>query len=57
MSGEHVADFTFSGASAGRAVWDGRNENGRRVASGVYYARVKSDTDNATALLRLAIER
>ncbi|MDX6768702.1 MAG: LamG-like jellyroll fold domain-containing protein [Elusimicrobiota bacterium] len=57
LSGEKVADFAFSGASAGSVVWDGRNENGRRVASGVYYARITSDTDNARALLKLAIER
>lgn len=57
LSGEEVADFRFSGASAGRVVWDGKNTAGRRVASGIYYARVKSDADNSTALLRIAIER
>jgi hypothetical protein len=56
-AGEEVAEFRFTGALAGRVVWDGRNNSGRRVASGVYYARVKSDSDNATALLRIAIER
>lgn len=56
-SGERVADFAFAGAAAGRAVWDGRNGSGRRVASGVYYARVRSAVDNTTVLLRLAIER
>lgn len=57
LSGEHVADLDFNGASAGRLVWDGRNGSGRRVASGIYYARVTSSTDGATALLKLAIER
>lgn len=57
LSGESVVDFDFAGAAAGRAVWDGRNGAGRRVASGVYYARVKSLADGATVLLKLAIER
>lgn len=56
-SGEKVGGFSFYGANAGRAVWDGRNEGGRRVASGVYYARVRSALDDATVLIKLAIER
>lgn len=56
-SGEAVADLSFSGSSAGRQVWNGTNGSGRRVASGVYYARVRSAIDDATALLKLAIER
>lgn len=57
IAGEQVAEFRFSGASAGRITWDGRNDSGRRVASGIYYARVKSAVDDSTALLRIAIER
>jgi flagellar hook assembly protein FlgD len=29
-----------------QAVWDGRNTNGNRVASGVYYCRLKTDSGN-----------
>lgn len=57
IAGEQVAEFRFSGASAGRVTWDGRNGSGRRVASGIYYARVKADADESTALLRIAIQR
>lgn len=56
ITGEKVADIPFSGAAAGVVVWDGRNDGGRRTASGVYFARVTSD-DGARTLLRFAIER
>jgi hypothetical protein len=29
-----------------QAVWDGRNTNGNRVATGVYYCRLKTDSGN-----------
>lgn len=57
LAGENVADLRFSGSNGGFVVWDGRNNAGRRAASGVYYARVRSDPDDSTALLRFAIER
>lgn len=55
-AGERVREFGFSGAAAGSAVWDGRNENGRPVASGVYFARVTA-ADGSVRVVKLAIER
>lgn len=57
LAGQRVRDFAFDGSGAGFAVWDGRNDDGRRAASGVYFARVKNAADNATVLLKFAVER
>ena len=57
LSGRIVRDFSFSGAAAGAAVWNGLNDDGRRAASGVYFARIQSGSDDSTALIKFAIER
>ena len=57
LAGRRVRDFTFNGVSAGNAVWDGLNDDGRRAASGVYFARVSSGVDGSTVLVKFAIER
>jgi hypothetical protein len=57
LAGRSVRTFTFSGASAGTAVWNGLNDDGRRAASGVYFARIQSDAEGATSLVKFAIER
>lgn len=57
LAGRRVRDFTFSGANAGAAAWDGLNDDGRRSASGVYFAKITSDADRSVALLKFAIER
>ena len=56
LSGERVVDVPFSGPDAGTAIWDGRNQGGLPVASGVYFAYVKSDT-GATVVKKFAIQR
>ncbi|MFI5347534.1 MAG: LamG-like jellyroll fold domain-containing protein [Elusimicrobiota bacterium] len=57
LSGQKVRDFSYSGAGAGSAVWDGTNDNGLRAASGVYMARITSDADGSVSVLKFAIER
>ena len=57
LSGLRVRDFSFSGGSAGDAVWDGTNDGGHRAASGVYFARITSDADGTTTIVKFAIER
>ncbi|MDD5657022.1 MAG: hypothetical protein PHF00_07190, partial [Elusimicrobia bacterium] len=57
LSGEKVAELAFSGPDAGTKRWDGRNDAGAPVASGVYFARIKSDLDGSTRILKLAIEK
>lgn len=57
LSGQRVRELTFSGASAGSVVWDGLNDAGRRTASGVYFARIQSDADGSTNILKFAVER
>jgi hypothetical protein len=56
LSGRRVRDIPFSSASAGAALWDGLNDDGRRAASGVYFARVTADGGGA-AVIKFAIER
>ncbi|MDE2141097.1 MAG: fibronectin type III domain-containing protein [Elusimicrobia bacterium] len=57
LTGHKVREFAFSGAGAGTAVWDGRSDDGLRAASGVYFARISSDTDGSVVILKFAIER
>ncbi len=57
LAGERVREFTFEGASAGAVTWNGLNDSGVRVASGVYFARITSSTDGAASLVKFAIER
>lgn len=57
LAGERVREFTFEGASAGAVTWNGFNDSGVRVASGVYFARITSATDGAASLVKFAIER
>ncbi|MFI5361839.1 MAG: LamG-like jellyroll fold domain-containing protein [Elusimicrobiota bacterium] len=57
LGGRRVRDFDFNGLSAGGAVWDGTNDDGRRAASGVYFARIVSGVDGTTTLVKFAIER
>jgi flagellar hook assembly protein FlgD len=40
------------GAGSQEVAWDGRGNNGARVAAGVYWARL--DADGETAVRRLA---
>lgn len=56
VAGGRVREFSFDGSNAGAAVWDGATDHGRRAASGVYFARVKSSA-GGTVLLKFAIER
>ncbi|MCX5794168.1 MAG: fibronectin type III domain-containing protein [Elusimicrobia bacterium] len=57
LSGEKVIDLPFSSTDAGTKCWDGRNTAGKRVASGVYFAQVKSSQDGSSRILRFAIEK
>ncbi|MEK9145007.1 MAG: hypothetical protein AAB339_05300, partial [Elusimicrobiota bacterium] len=56
LSGESVAELSFSPPDVGTLVWDGRNRAGRGVASGVYFAYVKAD-GGGKAVVKFAIER
>jgi hypothetical protein len=55
LAGARVREFSYSGLSAGVAVWDGLTDQGRRAASGVYFARITGT--GGTALVKFAIER
>ncbi|HXT00847.1 MAG TPA: LamG-like jellyroll fold domain-containing protein, partial [Elusimicrobiota bacterium] len=57
LAGKRVRDMAFNGVSAGSAVWDGQNDDGRRAASGVYFARITSQSDGSTVIVKFAIER
>lgn len=52
LSGELVRELKAD--LSGTAVWDGKNENGETVASGVYFALFKG---NKTKIERIAVER
>ena len=56
LSGEKVVTVSFGAGSVGTAIWDGRNSNGVSVASGVYFAYVKSNSGDV-AIKKFAIQR
>ena len=53
LTGEKVQDLTAS--ATGTAFWDGRNQSGQNVASGVYFAVVKNGADKT--ILKVAVQR
>ncbi len=57
LAGERVAEFKFDTSHEGGIFWDGRNAVGHPVASGVYFAHVRSDPDGNQRTLKFAIER
>ncbi len=56
LSGELVRELPFGAVNSGTLIWDGANAAGRSVASGVYFAYVRSD-DGSTAVIKFAVER
>ena len=56
LSGELVATVAYGAGDIGTAIWDGRNSSGVTVASGVYFAYVKTNTGDI-ALKKFAIQR
>ena len=56
LAGERLREFTFDGSAAGVYSWDGRTDDGRRAANGVYFARI-TGADGSEALVKFAIER
>jgi immune inhibitor A len=57
LLGELVKELKVTAADLNRKVWDGRNTAGKAAASGVYFARIKADTNSADQVLKIAIER
>jgi len=55
LVGELVRLLEVSAADAGFKVWDGRNSEGHKAASGIYIALVKSGSDERT--VKVAVER
>lgn len=53
LSGEAIKDL--AAGRDGRATWDGTNETGQRVASGVYFVVIRNGDDKKT--LKVAIVR
>lgn len=56
LSGEKVADLRFGPTDVGTLIWDGTNGAGRRTASGVYFAYIRSDS-GSSVVRKFAIER
>ena len=50
--GHNVAGFYVDKAKAG--YWDGRNESGERVASGIYFYSIKAGDFNTTRKMAMA---
>lgn len=48
--GNLIASLVSNG---GRAIWDGRNTNGERVATGVYFALVSDDSGESTCTTKI----
>jgi hypothetical protein len=55
ITGRKVRSFETSGR-AGQIIWDGRNEQGDPVASGLYFARATS-SDYKTSAVKLTLLR
>jgi C1A family cysteine protease len=54
VGGELVCKVSYVNAS-GRTTWDGKNDNGNVVASGVYVVLVKSDSGKK--IIKIAVEK
>jgi hypothetical protein len=50
MRGNLVASLESTG---GRAIWDGKNLNGERVATGVYFALVSSESADSECVSKI----
>jgi hypothetical protein len=50
MRGNLVASLVSNG---GRAIWDGKNLNGERVATGVYFALVSSESADSQCVSKI----
>jgi len=55
VSGRHVRTLADGHESAGRkqVVWNGADESGRRVASGIYYCRMRAGAYEETVKMTL----
>ncbi|MBI5210882.1 MAG: fibronectin type III domain-containing protein [Elusimicrobia bacterium] len=56
LSGQKVVELPFARLDAGVKRWDGRNAAGKQVASGVYFARVKSAA-GPSRVMKFVIQR
>lgn len=54
MDGSLVKDGVYTDASKGYFEWDGRNKNGSKVVSGLYYL-VLEDPKKKTAVFRIIV--
>ena len=54
LAGELIRTLKYSNAS-GQAVWDGSNDSGNKVSSGIYIIYIKSD--QGTKKVKVAIEK
>lgn len=58
LVGEKVRELSVEAADGGSKVWDGRNDFGHPVGSGLYFAHVRlPDRPKERALLKVVIER
>ncbi|MCM2267236.1 MAG: fibronectin type III domain-containing protein [Elusimicrobiales bacterium] len=55
ITGELVRLMELAASDAGIKIWDGRNSEGHKVASGIYLAFIKSGSDERT--VKVAVER
>jgi flagellar hook assembly protein FlgD len=49
LQGRRVRELPLGSAGAGVAQWDGRDEDGRPVPAGIYFARLTSGSVHAQA--------
>jgi hypothetical protein len=54
IAGELVREIEYTNET-GRAIWDGRNDAGNRVASGIYLMFI--DSPRGTEILKVAVEK
>jgi len=56
IDAQFVRELPYSLGDAGILTWDGKNENGQKVGSGIYLVHIKSG-DGEKKILKLGIER
>jgi parallel beta-helix repeat protein len=55
VMGRHVRELVHAGNASGRSIveWDGRDDNGRAVSSGVYFYRLRAGSSTVTKRMTL----
>jgi hypothetical protein len=57
LAGDLIRELDIHAIDAGIIHWDGRNTGGHEIASGVYFAIIRSDSGEDSSVIKFALER